>query len=127
MKDVIRTDNAPSAIGPYSQAVRTNCGSLIFCSGQIALNPKTEQIVGKSSSEQCKQVMDNITALLQASGSDLSRIVKTTIFLTDLADFGPVNEMYGTYFDSAPPARSTVQVSRLPKDVKIEIEVIAEG
>lgn len=125
MKQIIKTDTAPGAIGPYSQAVIAKGGSFVFCSGQIPLNPKTGEITGKSSSEQCKQVMDNISALLQASGSDLSRIVKTTIFLTDMNDFGPVNEMYSTYFDTAPPARSTVQVSRLPKDVKIEIEVIA--
>jgi len=125
MKQIIKTDTAPAAIGPYSQAVVAKGDQFVFCSGQIPLNPKTGEITGKSSSEQCKQVMDNIAALLKASGTDLSKIVKTTIFLTDMNDFGPVNEMYSTYFDTAPPARSTVQVSRLPKDVKIEIEVIA--
>jgi 2-iminobutanoate/2-iminopropanoate deaminase len=125
MKRIIKTDAAPAAVGPYSQAVRAQGDALIFCSGQIPIDPKTGQICGKSTSEQCRQVMDNITELLKAAGSDLSKVVKTTIFLTDLNDFGPVNEMYSTYFDTAPPARSTVQVSRLPKDVKIEIEVIA--
>jgi 2-iminobutanoate/2-iminopropanoate deaminase len=125
MKQVIKTDGAPAAIGPYSQAIKIQCGTLVFCSGQIAIDPKTGQLVGKSASEQCKQIMDNVTHLLQAAGSDLSRIVKTTIFLSDLADFGPVNEMYSTYFDTAPPARSTVGVSKLPKDAKIEIDIIA--
>lgn len=125
MKEVIRTDKAPAAIGPYSQAIRIEVGSIIFCSGQIPLNPKTGEIVGKTAAEQCKQVMDNVTALLREAGVDLSHIVKTTIFLSDMRDFGPVNEMYSTYFDMNPPARSTVEVSRLPKDVKIEIEVIA--
>ena len=125
MRQTIKTDTAPAAIGPYSQAIVVKGGPLVFCSGQIPINPKTGQISGKSTSEQCKQVMDNISALLKAAGSDLSKVVKTTIFLTDMNDFGPVNEMYSTYFDTAPPARSTVQVSRLPKDVKIEIEVIA--
>jgi len=125
MRQIIKTDAAPAAIGPYSQAVRAQGDAFVFCSGQIPIDPKTGQISGKSTSEQCRQVMDNISALLKAAGSDLSRVVKTTIFLTDLGDFGPVNEMYSTYFDTAPPARSTVQVSRLPKDVKIEIEVIA--
>jgi len=125
MKQTIKTDTAPAAIGPYSQAVIVKGGNLVFCSGQIPIDPKTGQISGKSTSEQCRQVMDNISALLKAAGSDLSKVVKTTIFLTDMNDFAPVNEMYSTYFDSGPPARSTVQVSRLPKDVKIEIEVIA--
>lgn len=125
MKEIIRTDKAPGAIGPYSQAIKVQVGSLIFCSGQIPLDPKTGEITGKSAAEQCRQVMDNISALLSEAGVDLSHIVKTTIFLTDLRDFVPVNEMYSTYFDMNPPARSTVEVSRLPKDVKIEIEVIA--
>jgi 2-iminobutanoate/2-iminopropanoate deaminase len=125
MKEIIRTDKAPAALGPYSQAIRIEPTALIYCSGQIALNPKTGEIVGKTSAEQCKQVMDNIAALLKEAGVDLSHVIKTTIFLTDMRDFGPVNEMYSTYFDVNPPARSTIEVSRLPKDVKIEIEVIA--
>jgi 2-iminobutanoate/2-iminopropanoate deaminase len=123
MRETIKTDQAPAAIGPYSQAIKTD--HFIFCSGQIPLDPNTGEIVGKTSGEQCQQVMDNISALLKEAGSDLSKVVKTTIFLTDLRDFAPVNEMYSTYFYVNPPARSTVEVSRLPKDVKIEIEVIA--
>ncbi len=123
MREIIRTDKAPAAIGPYSQAIKTD--HFIFCSGQIPLNPKTGEIVGKTSGEQCQQVMDNISALLKEAGSDLSKVVKTTIFMADLRDFAPVNERYSTYFDVNPPARSTVEVSRLPKDVKIEIEVVA--
>ena len=125
MKEIIRTDKAPAAIGPYSQAIRIEPTAIIYCSGQIPLNPKTGEIVGKTAAEQCKQVMDNISGLLREAGVDLSHIVKTTIFLTDLGDFGPVNEMYSTYFDVNPPARSTVEVSKLPKGVKIEIEAIA--
>jgi 2-iminobutanoate/2-iminopropanoate deaminase len=125
MKEIVKTDKAPAAIGPYSQAVKVQCGTLVFCSGQIALNPKTGEVVGKTSAEQCKQVMDNIVGLLKAAGSDVSKILKTTIFMTDLRDFGMVNEMYSTYFTSDTPARSAVEVSRLPKDAKIEIEVIA--
>jgi 2-iminobutanoate/2-iminopropanoate deaminase len=125
MKEIIKTDKAPAAIGPYSQAIRIQCQTLVFCSGQIPIDPKTGEIVGRTSAEQCKQVMDNISELLKAAGSDISRIIKTTIFMTDLKDFGPVNEMYSTYLTSDAPARSTVEVSRLPKDVKIEIEVVA--
>lgn len=125
MKEIIKTDTAPQAIGPYSQAIKIKCGSLLYCSGQIPLDPRTMQIVGKTASEQCQQVMDNITNLLKAAGADWSNVVKTTIFLTDMGDFGPVNDMYSTYVGVNPPARSTVQVGRLPKDVKVEIEVIA--
>ncbi len=125
MKEIIKTDTAPQAIGPYSQAIKIKCGSLLFCSGQIPLDPKTMQIVGKTAGEQCQQVMDNITNLLKVAGADWSNVVKTTIFLTDMGDFGPVNDMYSTYVGVNPPARSTVQVGRLPKDVKVEIEVIA--
>lgn len=125
MRNIIRTDQAPSAIGPYSQAIRIDCTTLVFCSGQIAIDPKTGELAGKTSGEQCQQVMDNISALLKAAGGDLSKVVKTTIYMTDIRDFGPVNEMYSTYFDVNPPARSTVEVSRLPKDAKIEIDIIA--
>jgi 2-iminobutanoate/2-iminopropanoate deaminase len=125
MKEIIKTETAPQAIGPYSQAIKIQCGQLLFCSGQIPLDPKTMQVVGKTAGEQCQQVMDNITNLLKVSGADWSNVVKTTIFLTDMGDFGPVNDMYSTYVGVNPPARSTVQVGRLPKDVKVEIEVIA--
>ena len=125
MKEIVKTDKAPAAIGPYSQAVKIQAGKLVFCSGQIPIDPRSGEIVGKTSAEQCKQVMDNIAGLLKAAGSDVSKIIKTTIFMTDLRDFVMVNEMYSTYFTSDTPARSTVEVSRLPKDVKIEIEVVA--
>lgn len=125
MKEIVKTDKAPAAIGPYSQAIRIKCSTLVFCSGQIPINPKTGELVGKTSAEQCQQVMDNIAELLRAAGSDLTKILKSTIFLTDLKDFAPVNEMYSTYFTNDPPARSTVEVSKLPRDAKIEIEVIA--
>lgn len=125
MKQTVKTDNAPQAIGPYSQAIKVPCGKMIYCSGQIPLDPKTGQVVGTTGAEQCKQTMENIKGLLAAGGSDLSQVIKTTIFLTDLAEFASVNEVYGSYFPADPPARSTVQVCRLPKDVRIEIEVIA--
>ena len=124
MKKIIKTENAPQAIGPYSQAVQISDGNLLFLSGQIPLNPKTMEIVGNTASDQCKQVMDNIKAVIDAAGSDTSNIIKTTIYLTDMNDFASVNEMYATYFDSNPPARATIEVSRLPKDVKVEIEAI---
>src|SRR5581483_1707116 len=123
MREVISTKNAPGAIGPYSQAIKTD--SLIFASGQIALDPETGQIVEGGIVEQTHRVMKNITAILEAAGSSLARVVKTTVFLKDFNDFGAMNEIYGGYFSSNPPARSTVEAARLPKDVKIEIEVIA--
>jgi len=125
MREIIKTDKAPAALGPYSQAVKIDSSRLVFCSGQIALDPRTGEVVGKTAGEQCKQVMDNISAILRAAGTDLSKVVKVTIYMTDIRDFGPVNEMYSTYFDMQPPARATVEVSRLPKEVKIEIDVIA--
>ncbi len=125
MKQIIKTDSAPQAIGPYSQAIKIPCGKMVYCSGQIPLDPKTGQIVGSTGAEQCKQVMENIKGLLAAAGSNLSQVIKTTIFLTDMAEFAAVNEVYGSYFPSDPPARSTVQVCRLPKDVRVEVEVIA--
>lgn len=125
MKQAIKTDLAPAAIGPYSQAIKVHSSSFVFCSMQIALDPQTGQLVGNTATEQCKQVMVNISGLLKASGSDFSRIVKTTIYLTDMADFVPVNEVYGSYFQQFPPARGAMQVCKLPKDAKIAIEVIA--
>jgi 2-iminobutanoate/2-iminopropanoate deaminase len=101
------------------------CGRAIFVSGQIALDPQTGEIVGKTAGQQTKQVMDNISEILRESEADLSKVVRATIFLANIDDFGAVNEMYSTYFDTDPPARSTVEVSRLPKDAKVEIDVIA--
>src|ERR1700732_4547560 len=123
MKKIISTTDAPSAVGPYSQAVRV--GSTIYCAGQIPLDPKSGQLVSKDISEQTRRVLDNITAVLKAEGLTFENIVKTTIFLTDLADFQTVNEIYASYFKQAPPARSTVQVAALPKGARIEIEAIA--
>ena len=123
MKKIISTSEAPGAIGPYSQAVRS--GRFLFCSGQIPLDPKSGQIVSKDISEQTRRVLDNLTAVLKAEGLTFENIVKTTIFLTDLADFQAVNEIYGSYFRQAPPARSTVQVAALPKGARVEIDAIA--
>src|SRR6185369_3401645 len=122
-KDIISTDKAPSAIGPYSQGVRVD--GFIFFSGQIPIEPATGEVVKGEISIQAEQVMQNIEALLEASGIGFDNVVKSTIFLTDLADFGVVNDIYGRRFTAPYPARSTVQVSALPKGVDIEIEVVA--
>ena len=123
MKKIISTSEAPAAIGPYSQAVRS--GNFLFCSGQIPLDPKSGQIVSGDIATQTRRVLDNIGAVLKAEGLAFEHIVKTTIFLTDLGDFQAVNEIYGSYFGQQPPARSTVQVSALPKGANVEIEIIA--
>jgi len=123
MKKIISTGDAPAAVGSYSQAVRV--GSTVYCAGQIPLDPKSGQIVSKDVSDQTRRVLDNIRAILKAEGLSFENIVKTTIFLTDLADFQTVNEIYASYFKQAPPARSTVQVAALPKGARIEIEAIA--
>lgn len=121
----IESSNAPSAIGPYSQAI--SIGELLFCSGQIPLDPSTGELVGGGDIRaETHQVMKNIAAVLEAGGSALDRVVKTTIFLVDLGDFSSVNEIYGEYFSGdAPPARSTVEVSALPRGARVEIECIA--
>ncbi|MBV9618084.1 MAG: RidA family protein [Verrucomicrobia bacterium] len=123
MKKIISTSDAPAALGPYSQAVRV--GSTIYCAGQIPLDPKSGQIVSGGIGAQTKRVMENITAVLKAEGLTCDNVAKTTIFLADLGDFQKVNEIYGAYFKQSPPARSTVQVAALPKDARVEIEVIA--
>ena len=123
MKKIISTNEAPAAIGPYSQAVRS--GSFLFCSGQIPLDPKSGQIVPGDINAQTRRVLDNIAAVLRAEGLNFDSVIKTTIFLTDLGDFQTVNEIYGSYFTQNPPARSTVQVAALPKGATVEIEVIA--
>jgi 2-iminobutanoate/2-iminopropanoate deaminase len=123
MKKIISTSEAPAAIGPYSQAVRS--GNFLLCSGQIPLDPKSGQIVSGDIAKQTRRVLDNIGAVLKAEGLTFENVLKTTIFLTDLADFQTVNEIYGSYFKQQPPARSTVQVSALPKGANVEIEVIA--
>jgi 2-iminobutanoate/2-iminopropanoate deaminase len=125
MKKIISTSEAPGAIGPYSQAARS--GRLLFCSGQIPLDPKTGELVQGDIAAQTRRVLDNIAAILRAEGLTFDHVVKTTIFLTNLGDFQTVNEIYGSYFKQDPPARSTVQVSALPKGANVEIEVIAAG
>ena len=123
-RQVVHTDRAPAAIGPYSQAVRT--GGLVFTAGQIPLDPSTGEIVGEGDvSRETEQVMDNLSAVLEAAGSGFERTVRCEIFLADLADFAAVNEIYGRYFSEQPPARITVEVARLPKDVRVEIAAIA--
>jgi 2-iminobutanoate/2-iminopropanoate deaminase len=122
---VITTGRAPAAIGPYSQAVRS--GSLVFCSGQIPLDPPTGQLVEGGIEAQTAQVLDNLTAVLAAAGLTLGDVVKTTVFLASMDDFPAVNEVYARYFDEDPPARSTIGVSALPKGARVEIEAIASA
>ena len=119
----IQTAHAPEAIGPYSQAVKAN--GMIFCSGQIPLDPATMQVVEGDASAQAERVLRNLKAVLEAAGSSLERVVKTTVFLADLNDFAAMNEVYAAFFGNNRPARSTVQVARLPRDVRVEIEVVA--
>jgi 2-iminobutanoate/2-iminopropanoate deaminase len=126
-KAVIATNSAPAAIGPYSQGVRV--GNLVFTAGQIALDPATQLVVAPGITEQTTQVLENLRAILEAAGSSLAQVVKATVFLKDFNDFAAMNAVYGTYLAPegvVPPARSTVEVSRLPKDVLVEIDLIAE-
>ena len=122
-RTLVSTTDAPAAIGPYSQAVRA--GNLLFISGQLPLDPATGQFVGEDIAAMTRQIFTNIQAVLSAAGSSLDKIVKTTVFLADLEDFQPMNTAYTEFFSAEPPARSTVQVARLPRDARIEIEVIA--
>jgi 2-iminobutanoate/2-iminopropanoate deaminase len=123
MKDIVTTDRGPKPIGPYSQAVKA--GGFLFLSGQVALDPKTGEMTGTDVRQQTERVMENIKGIVEASGSNLHHVVKTTVFLKDMNDFPAMNEVYGRFFTVAPPARSTVQVARLPKDALVEIEVTA--
>ena len=123
MREVIATDRGPKAIGPYSQAVKAN--GFIFVSGQIPLDPRTQELVEGDVARQTGRVMENLKGIVEAAGSSLDRVVKTTVFLKDLADFPAMNEVYSRYFPANPPARATVQVARLPRDVGVEIELIA--
>ncbi len=123
MKELISTDKAPGAIGPYSQAVKVN--GMLFCSGQIPIDPATGEFVEGGVVEQTEQVFRNLTAVLEAGGAGLESVVKTTVFLVDMNDFAAMNEVYAKYFDSNKPARATVQAARLPRDAKVEIECIA--
>lgn len=123
MKKIVATTEAPAAVGPYSQAVRI--GPMLFTAGQIPLDPQSGQIVSENVAEQTARVLDNLTAVLKAEGMDFSNIVKTTVFMTNLGDFATMNDIYASYFKDAPPARSTVQVSALPKGAQVEIECVA--
>jgi 2-iminobutanoate/2-iminopropanoate deaminase len=123
MKKIISTQKAPAAIGPYSQAIEHN--GVLYCSGQIPLDPDTMEIVGQNATDQAKQVMKNLKAVLKEAGSDFTKVIKCSIFLDDMKDFGAVNEIYGSYFESEPPARETVAVQTLPKSVLVEISCIA--
>lgn len=123
MREIVVTDRGPKPVGPYSQAVKAN--GCVFLAGQVALDPKTGELLGADVAQQTQRVLENIKGILEAAGSNLHHVVKTTVFLKDMNDFAAMNEIYGKYFPAAPPARSTVQVARLPKDALVEIEVIA--
>jgi 2-iminobutanoate/2-iminopropanoate deaminase len=123
MRQAVATDKAPQAIGPYSQAVRA--GNLLFVSGQIPIDPATGTLIGGDIAAQTRRVFENIGAILQAAGTSFDHVVRTTVFLADMADFAAMNAVYAGYFSSPAPARSTVQAARLPKDARIEIDLIA--
>lgn len=123
MRDIVLTDRGPKPIGPYSQAIRAN--GFLYVSGQVALDPKTGEMVGADIGQQTQRTLENVKGIVEAAGSKMTHVVKTTVFLKDMNEFAAMNEVYARYFSSAPPARSTVQVARLPKDALVEIEVIA--
>ena len=123
MIETVATDRGPQAIGPYSQAIRAN--GFVFLSGQIPLDPKTQQVVEGDAAVQTERVLENLKGVVEAAGSSLQRVVKTTVFLSDMNDFVAMNEVYSRYFATHPPARSTVEVSRLPRTVRVEIDLIA--
>ena len=123
MKKIIATEAAPAAIGPYSQAVIS--GGVLYASGQIPLDPASGEIVGNDIAAQAEQVLKNLTAVLESAGASLAAVVKTTVYLQDMGEFAALNEVYGRYFTDQPPARATVEVARLPKDVRVEIDCIA--
>jgi len=122
-KETISTDKAPGAIGPYSQAIKV--GDLVFCSGQIPIDPVTGEFVSQDVAEQTKQVLKNLSAVLEAAGSGLGEVVKTTVFLADMGDFAAMNDVYAEFFSENKPARATVQAARLPRDARVEIDCIA--
>ena|SRR5438045_8659364 len=123
MRDVIATKDAPQAIGPYSQAIRAN--GFVFVSGQVAIDPSTQQVISGDVAAQTDRVLKNLSAILKTAGSGLEKVVRSTVFLKNMGDFAAMNEIYGRHFSTAPPARSTVEVARLPRDVLVEIDVIA--
>jgi 2-iminobutanoate/2-iminopropanoate deaminase len=123
MKEIVLTDRGPKPIGPYSQAIKAN--GFLFASGQVAIDPKTNEFIGGDIRQQTERTMENVKGVVEASGSNLHHVVKTTVFLKDMNDFAAMNEVYGRYFATAPPARSTVAVAGLPKGALVEIEVVA--
>ncbi|PYS93602.1 MAG: hypothetical protein DMF64_04175 [Acidobacteria bacterium] len=123
MKQIVQTERAPKAIGPYSQAVVA--GGFVFASGQIPIDPQTGEFVAGGTAEQTEQVLRNLSEVLAAAGSSFAQVVKTTVYLADMNDFAAMNEVYGHYFQTEPPARATVQAARLPRDARVEIDVIA--
>jgi 2-iminobutanoate/2-iminopropanoate deaminase len=123
VKQIVATKDAPQAIGPYAQAV--SAGGFIFTSGQIPLDPRTGEFVAGGIAEQTAQVLDNLSKVLEAAGTSLDKVVKTTVYLADMGDFAAMNEVYARYFKAEPPARSTVQAARLPRDARVEIDVVA--
>ncbi len=123
MREVIATKDAPQAIGPYSQAIKAN--GFVFVSGQVSIDPATQQLVTGDVAAQTERVLKNLSAILQSAGTSLEKVVRSTVFLKNMGDFAAMNEVYARYFKSAPPARSTVEAARLPKDVAVEIDVIA--
>lgn len=122
-RQIIRTEKAPGAIGPYNQAVRA--GGFLFTAGQIPLDPKTMEVVGTTAPEQARQALQNAKAIVEAAGLTMGDVVKATVFIRDMGQFAAINEVYATFFPGDPPARSVVEVSRLPKDVLVEIELVA--
>jgi 2-iminobutanoate/2-iminopropanoate deaminase len=125
VKEITATDRGPKAIGPYSQGVKSK--GFLFVSGQIAIDPATQQLMEGDIAKQTERVMENLKGIVEAAGSSLDRVVKTTVYLLDMNEFAAMNAVYGRYFPTAPPARATVQVARLPRDVRVEIDLIAEG
>jgi len=124
-KVIIRTDKAPKAIGPYSQAVKVDEGTLIYTAGQISIDPKTNDLISGGVGRETRQVLENLKSVLEAAGSGLDKVIKTTVFLSSMDDFAVMNEVYEQYFKKNPPARTTVEASRLPKGVRLEIEAVA--
>ena len=123
MRDVVLTDRGPKPIGPYSQAIRVN--GFLFVSGQVALDPQTGALLGSTVQEQTERTLENVKGIVEAAGTKMAHVVKVSVFLKDMNDFSTMNEVYGRYFSSAPPARTTVEVARLPKDALVEIDVVA--
>jgi 2-iminobutanoate/2-iminopropanoate deaminase len=121
--EAVATEFAPKAIGPYSQAIKAN--GFVYASGQVALDPRTQQLVQGDVAAETERTLENLKAVVEAAGSSLARVVKTTVYLADMADFAKMNEVYARYFPSTPPARATVQVARLPRDARVEIDLIA--